>query len=166
MYLMSPRSSKAAEPIGDAEYAQLLDFRDGIRRFLHWSETQARSVGLTATQHQLLLAIRGHRDGAVDAHVDAQVDARVDAQVEPTVRAPTIGDVAAHLMLRHHSAVELVGRALAAGLIDKIADEDDHRIVRLKVSTDGERRLAALSRQHLEELRRLAPRLRPLWAGL
>jgi len=137
--------------ISDTEYAQLLEFRDGIRRFLHWSEDQARAVGLTAAQHQLLLAIRGHR-----------AETGEDAPPLP----PTVGDVAAHLLLRHHSAVELVGRALAAGLIDKIADDTDHRVVRLQLSDDGERRLAALSRQHVEELRRLAPRLKPLWAGL
>jgi len=159
MSIRTRRTADAAESaiepaIGDAEYTQLLDFRDGIRRFLHWSEAQARSVGLTAAQHQLLLAIRGHR----------QAGPGDDAPM--ATQAPTIGDVAAHLLLRHHSAVELVGRALAAGLIEKIADDDDHRIVRLRLSADGERRLAALSHQHLEELRRLAPRLRPLWAGL
>ena len=145
--------------VADAQYSQLLDFRDGIRRFLHWSEQQARSVGLTAAQHQLLLAIRGHRDSAA-------TDGAADAQRPPLPRPPTIGDVAAHLLLRHHSAVELVGRALAAGLIERVTDDDDHRIVRLTLSADGERRLAALSRQHLEELARLAPQLKPLWAGL
>jgi len=151
MYLMST--------VADAQYSQLLDFRDGIRRFLHWSEQQARSVGLTAAQHQLLLAIRGHRDSAA-------ADDPADAHSPSRLRPPTIGDVAAHLLLRHHSAVELVGRALAAGLIERVTDEDDHRIVRLTLSADGERRLAALSRQHLEELARLAPQLKPLWAGL
>jgi DNA-binding MarR family transcriptional regulator len=159
---MSIRTRRTADPaesaiepaIGDAEYTQLLDFRDGIRRFLHWSEAQARAVGLTAAQHQLLLAIRGHREAAPGD------------QPEAVTQAPTIGDVAAHLLLRHHSAVELVGRALAAGLIEKFADDSDHRIVRLSLSADGERRLAALTQQHLEELRRLAPQLRPLWAGL
>jgi DNA-binding MarR family transcriptional regulator len=144
----------SASTLGDTEYTQLLEFRDGIRRFLHWSEGQARSVGLTAAQHQLLLAIRGHREPADD-----------DGHA-PSFRPPTIGDVAGHLLLRHHSAVELVGRALAAGLIEKIADEADHRLVRLQLSEDGDRRLAALSRQHVEELRRLAPRLESLWAGL
>ena len=44
----------------DADYQQLLEFRDGLRRFLHWSETQATAAGLTPAQHQLLLAVRGH----------------------------------------------------------------------------------------------------------
>jgi len=44
--------------LSDADYQQLLEFRDGLRRFLHWSEQQATGAGLTPAQHQLLLAIR------------------------------------------------------------------------------------------------------------
>src|SRR3954463_10061356 len=44
----------------DDDYAELLRFRDALRHFLHWSEQQARSVGLTPAHHQLLLAVRGH----------------------------------------------------------------------------------------------------------
>ena len=31
----------------DAEYRRLLEFRTNLRRFLHWSEEQAQSAGLT-----------------------------------------------------------------------------------------------------------------------
>jgi DNA-binding MarR family transcriptional regulator len=120
----------------DHDYAELLRFRDALREFLHWSEQQARAAGLTAAQHQLLLAIRGHPGD------------------------PTIGDVAAHLMSRHHSAVELVDRAERAGLLHRSNDADDQRIVRLTLSSLGEERLAALSAAHLDELRRLQSGLR------
>ena len=43
------------------DYENLLAFRTSLRRFLHWSETQARAAGLTPAQHQLLLAVKGHR---------------------------------------------------------------------------------------------------------
>ena len=46
--------------LGDEDFRRLLELRDGMRRFLHWSEERAREVGITAGQHQLLLAIRGH----------------------------------------------------------------------------------------------------------
>ncbi|MEP7047145.1 MAG: MarR family transcriptional regulator, partial [Ilumatobacteraceae bacterium] len=46
--------------VSDLDYTRLLGLRDGLRRFLNWSEEQAREVGLTPVQHQLLLAIRGH----------------------------------------------------------------------------------------------------------
>lgn len=128
--------------LDSAEYARLLGFRDGLRRFLRWSETQAKAAGLTPAQHQLLLAVRGH-----DGH-------------------PTIGDLADHLLLRHHSAVELVDRAEKAGLVRRVADGDDHRIVRVHLTGSGARRLATLSAAHLEELRRLAPEVEPIWSGL
>jgi DNA-binding MarR family transcriptional regulator len=130
--------------LSDAEYQRLLEFRDGLRRFLHWSEMQATSTGLTPAQHQLLLAIRGH-SGPQD---------------------PTIGDIAAHLQLRHHSAVGLVDRAEDAGLVQRSSDPDDQRVVRLTLTPLGRRRLERLSALHLEELRRLSPKLRPVWADL
>ncbi len=123
---------------------RLLEFRTGLRRFLRWSEEQAQSAGVSPAQHQLLLAIRGHRD----------------------TRGPTIGDVADYLLLRHHSAVELVNRAEHAGLVRRAHDRDDHRIVRLRLTARGADKLRRLTAAMLEELARLSPRLRPVWAGL
>jgi DNA-binding MarR family transcriptional regulator len=123
---MTPRTLN----LSDHDFTRLLAFRDGLRRFLHWSEEQARAAGLTPAQHQLLLAIRGH--GA----------------------PPSISEVAEHLLLRHHSAVELVDRAERAGLVHREADGDDQRIVRLHLSPAGEVALATLAAAHLEELSR------------
>jgi DNA-binding MarR family transcriptional regulator len=128
----------------DEQYARLLDFRTGIRRFLHWSEQQAAHADLTPAQHQLLLAVRGHEDA----------------------RGPTLGEVADYLLLRHHSAVGLVDRAESAGLVTRRTDPDDQRVVRLRLTALGARRLRQLSELHLAELARLAPRLRALWSGL
>ena len=130
--------------LSDSDYQRLLEFRDGLRRFLRFSEDQATAVGLTPAQHQLLLAIRGHRGS----------------------EGPTIGDVVDHLLLRHHSVVGLVDRAEAAGLVRRSSDPDDGRVVRLAVTRLGERRLEELTALHLEELRRLTPRLRALWTDL
>jgi DNA-binding MarR family transcriptional regulator len=122
-----------APQITDADYERLLEFRIGLRRFLHWSEEQATAAGLTPMQHQLLLAIRGHRDP----------------------RGPTIGEVAEMLLVRHHSAVGLVDRAEALGFVRRRPDRDDQRIVRLGLTASGSRRLGRLSARHLEELSRL-----------
>lgn len=135
---MNPR----ARALTDDDFRRLLAFRDGLRQFQHWSEEQAKRIGLTGTQHQLLLAIRGH-----------------DGQ-------PSIGDIAAHLLLRHHSAVELVDRATAAGLVERVADPADHRIVRLRLTRRGADKVAALSAAHLEELSRLRNQFRLLWQDL
>jgi DNA-binding MarR family transcriptional regulator len=128
----------------DADFEDLLALRTGLRRFLRWSEQQAEEAGLTPAQHQLLLAIRGH----------------------PDRRGPTVGEVADYLLLRHHSAVGLVDRADAAGLVIRTRDSDDHRVVRLSLSRTGEKRLEALSAVHLEELQRLALKLPSAWRGL
>ena len=125
-------------------YERLLDFRTGLRRFLRWSADQAAMAGVTPTQHQLLLAIRGHPDPA----------------------GPTIREMAGYLLVRHHSAVELVDRAVAAGLVERRQDGDDLRAVRLCLTANGADRLARLSALHLEELRRFAPQLEALWDGL
>jgi DNA-binding MarR family transcriptional regulator len=128
----------------DADYEDLLTLRTGLRRFLRWSEQQSEEAGLTPAQHQLLLAIRGHSDP----------------------RGPTIGEVADYLLLRHHSAVGLIDRADAAGLVERVRDADDHRLVRLQLTAMGTKRLEALSAQHLEELQRLALKLPSAWRGL
>lgn len=117
-------------------------FRDGLRRFLRWSEDQAKAVGLTGTQHQLLLAVRGHRG------------------------PPSIGEVAQHLLLRHHSVVELVDRAVAAGLVERIHDVEDQRVVRVRLSDSGVRKVEALAGAHLEELSRLRSQFANLWDDL
>jgi DNA-binding MarR family transcriptional regulator len=128
--------------LSDNDFARLLEFRDGLRRFLHWSEQQAKAAGLTGAQYQLLLAIRGHEGN------------------------PSVGEVAEHLLLKHHSVVELVDRAERAGLVRRVIDPDDHRVVRLTLTTDGRNRMADLAAAHLEELSRLRPRFDVLWKHL
>jgi DNA-binding MarR family transcriptional regulator len=130
--------------IGDAEYKTLLELRTGLRRFLRWSEQQAQAVGLPPAQHQLLLAIRGH----------------------PDPKGPTIGDVAAHLLLRHHSAVGLVDRAESAGLVVRGDDAENQSVVRLRLTKKGSQQLEALSELHLDELSHLAPAMHALWDAL
>ena len=133
-----------AAGLPDEQYRELLAFRTSLRRFLRWSEQQAEGAGVTGQQHQLLLAIRGH-DGP---------------------GAPTVGDVAEHLLLRHHSVVELVDRATDAGLVRRLADADDGRLVRLELTARGRDLLERLSTAHLEELARLAPIVQRLASGL
>ena len=125
---------------GAVDYARLLGFRVALRQFLHWSEDQAKSVGLTPAQHQLLLCIRGS-EGPAD---------------------PAIGDVADCLLLRHHSAVELVNRAELGELVVRHSDPDDARVIRVRVTATAGRLLNKLTEAHLEELRRLSTMLRPM----
>jgi len=104
----------------------------------------AESAGLTPAQHQLMLAVRGHADE----------------------RGPTIGDVASYLLLKHHSAVELVDRAEEAGLVRRVGDTNDHRVVRLELSARGQTRLEHLASLTIEELGRLVPQIARLWKDI
>jgi DNA-binding MarR family transcriptional regulator len=129
----TPGAAEQAQPTA-ADFQHVLAFRVSLRRFQHWSEQQARAAGLTHVQHQLLVAIKGH----------------------PADLQPTVGDLAGYLLLRHHSAVELIDRAEAAGLVRRLADRDDARIVRVRLTSWGDRLVSELTQAHLAELRKLA----------
>lgn len=122
------------EGSGPETYAALLRFRTRLREFDQWSRAAAEEHGVTHTQHQLLLAVRGHADPA----------------------GPTIGDVAELLLVRHHTAGELVDRTQALGLVERVRDPTDGRRVRLRLTDEGHRLLQALTAVHLTEVRRLA----------
>jgi DNA-binding MarR family transcriptional regulator len=128
----------------EADFEHLLRLRTGLRRFLRWSEQQAQTAGLTSAQHQLLLAIRGH----------------------PGVASPTIGEIADYLVLRHHSASELIDRAEAAGLVVRNPDPINGTQVRVSMTEVGTVKLNRLAATHLAELAHLAPTMRALWEAL
>ncbi|HET6866671.1 MAG TPA: MarR family winged helix-turn-helix transcriptional regulator [Solirubrobacteraceae bacterium] len=127
-----------------ADFEHLLRLRTGLRRFLRWSEEQARTAGLTSAQHQLLLAVRGH----------------------PGEVPPTIGEIADYLVLRHHSAGELIDRAEAAGLVVRSPDPINGTQVRVSLTDTGRAKLTRLAETHLAELAHLAPTMRALWEAL
>jgi DNA-binding MarR family transcriptional regulator len=141
---MPSRSLRQHDPLGAMpsrpnvrDYRTLAGFRYLLRHFLGFSETAARSAGLTPQQHQALLAIKGFPGGT----------------------EVTIHDLAAQLCIRHHSAVELVDRLVGSGLVVRRVDPADRRRVLLDLTVAAERRLADLSVTHLDELRRLRPAL-------
>jgi DNA-binding MarR family transcriptional regulator len=138
--MTDPRAGTA--PLTSDDYENLLAFRVRLRQFQHWSRVQARAVGLTPAQHQLLLAVKGHPGG----------------------HDPTVGDLAGYLLLRHHSTVELIDRAAAAGLVERSGDDEDGRRIRVRLTPDGQTRIARLGAAHLDELRNLAPLLGQLVA--
>ena len=74
----------------------------------------------------------------------------------PGSASPTIGDLANYLLLRPHSAVELVDRAEAAGLVRRVPDPADARVVRVELTNRGDLLVTRLTQKHLEELHKLA----------
>ena len=127
----------------DEDYAVLAGFRYALRQFANYSEDVARKSGLTPRQHQALLAIRGGPGGTLH-----------------------VGELAERLLLKPHSASELVQRMVEQGLVRRATDAHDKRQVVLALSLRGETVLEELSQSHRAELRRLRPMLQELLAGL
>jgi len=121
------------EPLTDQEFEALSAFRYEIRRFLAFSETNARAAGLTVQQHQALLAIRGE------------------------LGTSSIGTVAERLLIEHHSASELIKRLEGRGLVLRERDPVDRRRVTLRLTQEAQEILTRLSAIHRAEIRRMQP---------
>lgn len=136
--------ARDAAALTSHDYLALGEFRYRIRHFLHFSEFAARQEGLEPQQHQLLLAVRSLERS----------------------EGPTIGDLAEHLFIRHHSAVGLVDRMEERGLIERMRGPGDRRQVRVRLTARGEEKLKKLSVIHRGELRNSGPALVEALSGL
>lgn len=101
---------------------EVADFREALRRFLRQSERIARQCGLTPQRHLLLLMIKGARDGS---------------------EVSTVTELAGRLQLAQSTVTELVSRAEEAGLVARAQSQTDARVAHLRLTEEGERRLAA-----------------------
>lgn len=117
--------------LGEMDYRALGAFRQALRKFLAFSEAGARVRGLTAQQHQAILAIR--------------------AWAGP--EAMSIGELADSLMIKNHSAVGLVARLQERDLVLREPSAEDRRRVLLRLTPHGEGVLEDISRANLAELR-------------
>lgn len=138
------RDDRGAAELPQADYELLAEFRYLLRHFLVFSEAAAEEAGLTAQQHQALLAIKGHR-GA-----------------QPL----TTGALAERLAIRPHSTVGLIDRLAAKGLIRRRPASTDRRQVLIELTPTAETLLRGLTVAHRDEIRRLAPLLRGLLSEL
>jgi DNA-binding MarR family transcriptional regulator len=119
----------------DVDYQALAQFRYRLRKFLSFSEAAAQKAGLTPQQHQALLAIKGF------------------SRSKPI----SVGGLADFLLIRHHTAVELVDRMAKLGLLRRIADDDDGRRMLLSMTRKGEQKLLMISKLNFEELQTATP---------
>jgi DNA-binding MarR family transcriptional regulator len=134
------RAKVRARPLANADYQRLAEFRHLLRHFLIFSEDAAEAAGLTAQQHQALLAIKGFGGD----------------------KPMTTGDLAGRLGIRHHSAVGLIDRLLSKSLVRRRTGLEDRRQVLLTLTSKAEALLAGLAAAHRDEIRRLAPLLQTL----
>jgi DNA-binding MarR family transcriptional regulator len=101
--------------------ARVAEFRAALRQFLRKSERVARASGLTPQRHLLLLMIKGAPNGSEQS---------------------TVTELADRLQLAQSSVTELVRRAEEVGLIRREASSADGRVAHLRLTPEGERRLA------------------------
>lgn len=129
-------SSPSTDPGGitRADFEALANFRYAIRRFLRFSEQEARKAGITPQQHQLLLAIKGF----------------------PNRESATVSELAERLQMRQHSMVGLLDRTETQGLVRRETGPVDRRQVYIYLTSEGEevlRKLSVIHRRELQSMR-------------
>jgi DNA-binding MarR family transcriptional regulator len=130
-------TSAESAPLTRAQMRRLAEFRFQLRKFLHFSSLAAGVAGLRAQQYQLLQCVWGM----------------------PEELDPTIANVAARMLLKHNSAVELVDRTIEQGLLRRCPDPTDHRRILIRMTPHGEQLLASLAAWHVRELEEAGPEL-------
>jgi DNA-binding MarR family transcriptional regulator len=99
---------------------QIAEFRAGLRQFLRESEEVSRRWGLTPQRYLLLLQVKGAPDGSGRLSLTALAD---------------------RLKVSPNTVTELVTRAEQAGLVRRERSGDDQRVVFVRLSEEGDRRL-------------------------
>jgi|JRYL01.1.fsa_nt_gb DNA-binding MarR family transcriptional regulator len=123
-------------------YETLASFRQALRRFLAFSEQAAEAAGLSPQQYQALLAIKG----------------------APGRSELGIREIADRLMIRHHTAVELVDRLEKNGFVARARSKTDARRVEVRPTAKTEQIMNRLAAAHLRELKGIRPALEHLLA--
>ncbi|MGN5133146.1 MarR family winged helix-turn-helix transcriptional regulator [Aeromonas veronii] len=116
-----------------AQFEALSEFRYQLKRFLHFSETAAKELGLTPLQYLSLLHIQGYpgRDWA------------------------SVGELAERLQMSHHATVTLLTRCEELDLVERRKSENDKRRVDVHLTNKGRDYLQQLAQQHKAELQSL-----------
>src|SRR5678815_1113347 len=117
--------------LSKTDFETLARFRYELRRFMRFSEEATHRNGVTPLQYALMLQIRGFpgRDWA------------------------TVAELAERLQAKHHGVVSLISRCEAAGWVRRRTSPIDRRRVEVRLTAEGEARIAQLARLHRDELR-------------
>lgn len=122
----------AARTLADEDYAALAEWRYALRRFLRASEQITTAAGVSPTQYQLLLFVRGSAG-----------------------RALAIEELAEKLQIRHQSAVGLVDRCERVGLVRRRRDPANRRRVLVQTTRRGSGLLRRLAAEHFGTIEKL-----------
>jgi DNA-binding MarR family transcriptional regulator len=104
----------------------IADFQATLRRFLRHSERIASQHDLTPQRYLLLLMIKGAADKS---------------------ERLSVGAAAERLQLGDNTTTELITRAERSGLVRRERSDDDGRVVHLRLTNEGERRLEGVLRE-------------------
>ncbi|MGY3948952.1 MarR family transcriptional regulator [Aeromonas allosaccharophila] len=116
-----------------AQFEALSEFRYQLKRFLHFSETAAKDLGLTPLQYLSLLHIQGY----------------------PGRNWASVGELAERLQMSHHATVALLTRCEELDLVERRKNENDKRKVDVHLTDKGREYLQQLAQQHKTELQSL-----------
>ena len=116
------------------EVARVAEFRAALRRFLRTTERNAQAARLTPQRYLLLLMIKGAPNLSEQS---------------------TVTELAERLQLAQSTVTELVTRAEESGLVERERSTADGRIAHLRLSAEGERRLAQAFTSNESERRAL-----------
>ncbi len=140
----APEPAVRLRSLDKADYERLAGFRHALRRLFAFSAEAARAAGLSPQQHQALLSIRG----------------------APGRDHLSVGEIAADLLIRPHSAAELVDRLEQMRLVRRGPDPADQRRVLVTLTARAERVLRSVASANLGELEAIRPALLALLDSL
>lgn len=118
------------KPLTQADYEALARFRQALRNFMAFSDSQLEAVGMGPQRYQALLAIRA----------------------KPGDALVSVGELAELLLIKPNTAAELVNRLEAAGLIERVRDLADRRRALLSLTPAGAAKLDEVAQVHFAKL--------------
>jgi len=118
------------KPLTQADYEALARFRQALRNFMAFSDSQLEAVGMGPQRYQALLAIKA----------------------KPGDALVSVGELAELLLIKPNTAAELVNRLESAGLIERVRDPADRRRALLSLTLAGAAKLDEVAQVHFAKL--------------
>lgn len=73
----------------------------------------------------------------------------------------TIGDLAKPLHLSKSSTTQLIERLVKLGLVERVDDKEDRRIIRLVITENGEKEFVVLRKRLMEKMQKIFSKIPP-----
>ena len=123
------------------EYRLIASWRATLREFFTASKHILKDHSVTSMQYQALVAIRTSEDP----------------------EGINMNGLAAYLGVRHNSAVGLVNRLQAQGLVQRLRSDRDRRVAHLRLTQEGEVCLKELVEAHRDALMSIRNEIRRIF---